>query len=111
MSTLTILKNARETISDPNHWTQRADARSADGCLVGAKESDAVCWCAYGALLKAGYEASGRGPDLPYMELKRAMGTSWAGTVSGFNDSHTHEEVVGVFDRAIANLEAHAGEN
>jgi hypothetical protein len=48
-----IIREAIETISDPERWTQGVFARDAAGREVGSLEDDAVCFCALGAMTKS----------------------------------------------------------
>ena len=103
-STVEVLREARELISDPSHWTQGALARGIDG-----KASDVmyplgcvVSWCASGACLRVGGLVEGyRALEL----LRRAIGSRGAAT---YNDSHTHAEVLAMFTKAIALAEGEA---
>jgi len=89
----TLIK-ARELISKPENWTQRAAARTASGHRTSALSTNAVCYCAMGALLKISplYQGS-RHIDM----LAKAMDDS----VAYYNDTHTHAEVLAMFDKAI----------
>lgn len=99
MTTLELLKAARARIERPEAWTRGTAARDPDGLGVRARSKDAVCWCAAGAVVAV----SGLGAHKRPMELLRAE----AGTlVSDFNDTRTHAEVLDLFDRTIARLEA-----
>jgi hypothetical protein len=100
MTTLEVLKAARELISDEKRWTQREFSRDADGNPLGSDEVSAgVCFCAVGALLRC----EGRIFSESYEALSESME---AVTVSYYNDTHTHAEVLAKFDEAIAKLEA-----
>lgn len=46
----TYLKAISDLLADPARWTQRADARTADGSPVGWDHPDAARWCIFGAL-------------------------------------------------------------
>ena len=97
MTYLEILKDARELIGDPARWTQDAYARNVDGKTTDPLNPDAVCWCAVGSIIKF------TGSRLTEFVLsKYANGMS----LISFNDNHTHAEVLSVFDRSIADLEA-----
>jgi hypothetical protein len=88
-----VLVRARARIEREEDWYQHDFGRN-DGPV-----------CAAGALLRARgesveigwHEAIHRYAE--YRELNRAMGSR---SVSGFNDTHTHAEVLAAFDRAIA---------
>jgi hypothetical protein len=105
MTTLEILKAARAKIADKKNWTQGELGRDANGNPVtdaSLLASQAVCFCASGALFLAG--ASEDGIDVWHV-LSRSMGCF----VPKFNDSHTHAEVLAAFDKAIAELEVQNG--
>lgn len=99
MTTLELLKAARETISTPDKWTQYAIAKNTSGEIRSADESDAVCFCMLGAIWKNSRQSgSAEG------ELKNTINGR---SIAGFNDdpSRTHDEVLNVFDKTIARLE------
>lgn len=50
MTTLEILKVARELISDRSHWTQGEYARDAKELPVNPNDESATCFCAVGAI-------------------------------------------------------------
>ena len=101
MTPLETLKAARDLISDPARWTQGCAARNVNGEPVDLMDNTAVCWCALGAI--------------SITDLMRGIGISDAskalrrvtpfGLVGQFNDTHTHAEVLALFDAAIAELE------
>ena len=97
MTTLQTLKAAREKITDPLRWTQGTWARDVQGWPV-ERDGDAACWCAWGAVtsVKAGVGAELAACD----ELHKSAG----GSFIAFNDTHTHAEVLALFDKAIATL-------
>lgn len=98
MNTLKILTKARALISDPARWTQRSAAKDVSGNDVLANSPKAVCWCSAGALLKASRRSSIG--FVPMGTLSQEMEFS----VSYFNDSHTHAEVLAAFDKAIERI-------
>lgn len=102
MNTIEVLRAARELISDSARWTKGTSARDINGqkCEI----SRGVSWCALGAADKfsAGRGAAGAAlhaalASMPGNELRM---------VTSYNDSHTHAEVLALFDRAIAAEEA-----
>lgn len=103
-TTLTILRRAREILTPPGAWTQGEAARDSEGELVAAADPAAVCWCSIGALIKA----------TPDDEMLRARASAVlkrhvpAGLLVTYNDYtyRTQAEVLAVFDKAIASLEA-----
>jgi hypothetical protein len=47
-----VLEDALNLISDPDKWTRQVFARDAEGFVTNAGDPEAVCWCAFGALVK-----------------------------------------------------------
>lgn len=78
-----LLMEARKLIASPDHWCQ------------GSYNTKGGRRCAVGALAAI----DGGDIDQSYELLLAEMG---GGAVSAFNDTHTHEEVIAAFDRAIA---------
>ncbi len=104
MTTLELLKAARARIERPEAWTQGSWARDADGHRCAENAPGAVRWCSLGAI---------QGPRQVVGDAEAALkdtlvdrGSSVA--VSTFNDdpTRTHAEVLDLFDRTIARLEA-----
>lgn len=50
MTTVEVLKAARDLISDPVRWTIQVSARDAQGNSVAPHSALAVRFCAYGAI-------------------------------------------------------------
>lgn len=98
--TIEVLKAARELISDPKHWTQYLFARDDNGNSTQPVSVRAVCWCALGAIDRVSGDDESAGDDA----LDALMEVVEEGNVSTFNDSHTHPEVMALFDAAIARL-------
>lgn len=100
MKTLTLLKKARHLISKEENWTKFAFAKDANGVETASKGNDAICWCSIGAMRKF------VGLDFctdALGELMLAMPEDCRQSVGAFNDSHTHAEVLALFDKAIEN--------
>lgn len=107
MKTSEILIRARDLIADPARWTQKSSARDAQGSRVNAFANTATCWCSDGALVKAtdwptGYEAYGRSSRV----LRETVAGMGLDSYVDFNDTHTHAEVMTLFDTAIATAQA-----
>lgn len=98
MDTKENLIAARKLIEKPENWTKRYYARNKEQEEVPVLSRDAVCFCSIGALAKASGEGLGVEGNDAYQALARRMGVS----VSRFNDTHTHVEVLAKFDEAIA---------
>lgn len=95
---LNVLRSARKRISDPANWTQECWARTAGDESVYYSDSTAAKWCADGALRASGcdYNAVCDASQLLDIATKNII---------RYNDTHTHEEVLAVFDQVIAGLE------
>lgn len=107
-TTKQTLEAARALIADKAHWTQREPARNDKGEPVSPHNPDAVAFCSVGALIKV----TGRAMNAPitrefypeyYAGLTALTLSIHKHSVTGFNDSHKHEEVLQLFDKAIAN--------
>lgn len=103
MKTSEFLIKAKSLIADPENWTQEDYARDSkgDGCFW--NEPQATCFCSIGALYKVG-GLEKRTYQLPY-NVKQScdlLKQQMEGYVPAFNDSHTHEQVMQAWDRAIA---------
>jgi hypothetical protein len=83
-----ILIQAKKLIQNPKNWCK------------GTFEVNSA-YCAAGSLFAAGIDGWGSYTGHPaYRALAKAMQVP-IGEVCRFNDSHTHEEVLAAFDRAI----------
>lgn len=105
---LTDLKAVRTLLTDPARWTQLASARLADGhtirpdgTWVRTDSEDAVSFCLLGAIRRV----CRRHQDA-WDALTNQLTTQ---SISSFNDSHTHEEVLGLIDAAIRDAQAQEG--
>ncbi|MCZ7496292.1 hypothetical protein O8B39_17465 [Agrobacterium rhizogenes] len=103
MNTVQILKEARALIADEKNWTQGAFARDANG--RSERIDRAICFCSIGAIAKVA--RTNLGSPVPAPVLK-ALGVTAHCRLAQFNDSHTHPEVLALFDRAIARAESEA---
>lgn len=97
MSTLQVLKRARERLAEPRNWRKHAfRGRNADG---------EPTYCAMGAL---GYRTSRWQPQharAAAAVLKEFVPPKYI-TIADWNDHYTttHEQVLAAFDRAIEEL-------
>ncbi|MBD9544279.1 hypothetical protein IB276_33070 [Ensifer sp. ENS04] len=99
MTPLDLLTEAQKLIRDPKHWTQGVYARNKDGNEVSSRNPDAVCFCSMGAIYVAAGEHLYEKPHLEAVRLLNTVIDIDAG-IPRFNDTHTHEEVMELFDRA-----------
>ncbi len=97
-----FLQRVRAIISDPSHWTQGALARGADGKSANVTDR-ATCWCLVGAFYATAEEG---GVDFFFIEEAmfavscRLPDSSIS--ISNYNDTHEHADVIALLDRAIA---------
>lgn len=98
---LKLLKDGRTVIGARDQWTQGYYARDASGAFCQARAPEAVCWCSVGVLMHLVPRNDFRIADA--LEVLRNEAKQ---AISNFNDFHTHEEVLAVWDRAIAKLES-----
>lgn len=91
-----VLIAARAKIEDPKNWTQGECARDSKGKEVHSRNERAVCWCSIGAIAHAS------GFYYGFDKTIAALESVIPGSISTFNDTHTHAEVLAKFDEAIA---------
>jgi len=103
MTDLKILTASRELISKPENWTQKAYARGKSGRKVKVTSKLAVCFCPIGAIAKIAKLGT---LEVLCGETAKALGQSH---LVYFNDTHTHAEVLALFDAAIAAEREKAG--
>lgn len=97
-----ILRHAKALISDKEHWIKDEFATNAEGEVVPMYDNSACNFCSVGANRKAA--GSGRAEiSRPYLAMATAIMTLGAHShIARFNDFSTHEEVMELFDVAIA---------
>lgn len=92
------LRQARDLIADPAHWTQRTSARDAAATPVPVASPDAKSFCTLGAVDRA----AGFDPHDFYTATAFFYQVIGSGeSIAQFNDGHTHAEVIALFDAAI----------
>jgi hypothetical protein len=102
MTPLETLKAARQLITDPAKWTQEAFARNKLGQIVEPDFGDATCFCALGAIQ---HFTKYTGMSPADVLLDNLSLSKFGMCIDVFNDTHTHAEVLALFDAAIAELE------
>jgi hypothetical protein len=103
---IATLKRARKLISKPERWTKGASCRDGHGIMIyRVDSSDAVSFCAVGAIGRASIETRTSDGDIGHLALKALRGR--LDRISAWNDrtTTTHEMVLARFDRTIARLE------
>jgi hypothetical protein len=97
-TTAEILQKARDLISDEKNWTKGEYARNERGSFIDYDSKSATCFCSVGALLKV--SPAERARDA-FFFLSQECEETAGQLVVRFNDTHTHAEVLDLFDRAI----------
>ena len=106
-----ILRLARTYIDEPHKWTTHYLAKNAEGEFCNPESPQAVSFCAMGAILRAtdiiyskelGVTAltDKLGHSIP--EATRGEYDDGWNDIAHFNNTSTHEEVLNLFDRALA---------
>ena len=95
------LKAAKAVIANPENWTQGWYYKYKNGTSCKRYE-DAECFCSLGALRKVNdcYDDYYLNGTL-YLDLALETLNVKAGSVFIFNDTHSHAEVMALFDKAI----------
>jgi len=106
---LQFARAARELISDPERWTQRAYARNSSFICVDSSSRHACCWCSLGALRKAVAESGDGFTTLAYLEnrLNKSANRLYPEqkNIISVNDTIGHAAALRVFDETISRLE------
>lgn len=100
-----LLIAARAKIEKPENWTQGWFQRNALGdALFDDADGTACRWCALGAIAAVS-NTPADSVTVQYF-LTRALDMELYGAgVAFYNDTHTHEEVLALFDKAISNAD------
>ncbi len=96
MTTTEQLQAARDKIADPRNWCQEYYAKDATGRSCSMHSSDAVAWCARGALGPL-VDANIRAYDI----LSDASWFIKEEMPPNINDEGTHADVMHMYDVAI----------
>jgi hypothetical protein len=97
MTTREVLIEARKVIEKPEDWTQGSYARGLRRRQCSPTSPRARQWCAEGACEGAALNTGTFG----YRALVAKLEQQCSERVCDFNDSRSHHEVLGLFDRAI----------
>lgn len=110
-----VLAKAIELIGTPDKWRQGALAGRRDEELIqpaNYTSSDADCFCATGAVLRAGYELIDDCELRRRVEMKvrdrveACLPEKWQPgdnrTIEAYNDTHSHRSVLGVMRKALS---------
>ena len=109
MNGLEQLKQIRELLNKPEHWTQNASARDNFGKHVDSRSPSAVCWCLSGAISKITSDPTvARGLE-KYQQLNKTLvaHANVKTVLSEWNDRphRRHEDILLVLDDTIKRLE------
>jgi hypothetical protein len=96
-SPLESITAAQELIRDPDHWIQGSFAQTENDIGVTPDHPAATCWCIWGALLKV--EAEEEAYEILDLAIRDVAPDSIR-EIAYFNDNHSHEDVMKMFDRA-----------
>lgn len=104
MTVVQVLRKARALVV--KGWTRKAYARDKWRHRVDINSPRATCFCGDGAVRKVtGLVDISRGPfNKPtpiYSRVRAALDGAIGGLFPEFNDSHTKDDVVAAFDKAI----------
>ena len=99
-----LLIAARAKIEKPENWTTGWYAKTATGRQCNTDDPEAICFCSMGAIDAAAgidvYLAQRAYYELQLV-LERIIYPGFG--IAEFNDTHTHAQVLDMFDKAIAN--------
>lgn len=107
---LQLLVKARELIAKPENWTQECLSRDQTGETCSPEEPVATCWCSLGALThvvrtlpqpKSDTNYRLRASDNYGLAHQLLADACPGGSVVKWNDSHTHPEVLDLWDQVI----------
>lgn len=102
MNNAQIIRKARELITPREKWTQEIYAQGTDGWDIDPIDEDACKWCLLGALRCVGHFRGDR--NIPAQIMDTLLGIASI-PVHTFNDTHTHEEVLALLDKAAEALD------
>ncbi|WOF44336.1 hypothetical protein KNJ79_05235 [Sphingopyxis indica] len=93
----------RDLLADPRCWTQGAYGRDAKGHQLTVPHPEVTCWCLMGAAIQTiGHDITDEIDD----HLNDSPLLKEHQTYVGFNDTHTHAEVLALLDERINALPA-----
>ena len=106
--TIDVLRAAKKRISNPKRWCKDHSALDRFGNGAGADSTDAVRWCASGAIHKELMEHGGSVSYYGYDALIHSMNLlairRFGRSLETVNDFIGRKEAIKVFDDAIAEL-------
>jgi hypothetical protein len=100
-----VLRDARQLIADPAHWTMWMLAATDQGRPVAWHDRAARRWCAVGAIHRAAFDLVGdRGQAAAIANdvIAAISAHAWARrSLPALNDSRGHAAVIALFDGAL----------
>lgn len=111
MTDLEIIKASRELIADKSRWCQGYYAFTFDGIQVHGYRPVAVRWCSVGAIQRFAKDYDLEQKELHVGRIRNRIerlmpALGYLGeNLAVFNDAHTHEEVIQMWDHVINYLE------
>ncbi|UCR75550.1 hypothetical protein PP742_gp66 [Alcaligenes phage vB_Af_QDWS595] len=109
-----LLRAAKEIISTPDSWCQNSLAINDKEWGVSSLSPEACAWCSIGCLVKATDGNGASNGDSVYSEAGGYLTSivslfanpdNPVDSIAHFNDSHSHERVMELFDMAIEKAE------
>lgn len=98
-SIASVIREARELITPREKWTQGVLARHENGNAIGPMEDNAHCYCAVGAVARVSGSVEAKWNTIRFL-------TNFSGGITRFNDTHKHEEVLSLMDKAASAADA-----
>jgi hypothetical protein len=98
--TVRVLEEARRLLLEKG-WTQGTFARDRKGDAIEFDSPRAACFCTSGAIMRVGESPDRSAEFYAFRALRKFLGDQ---TIAEWNDDprRTREDVLGLFDRAIA---------
>lgn len=103
---LEVLKKAKKKIAKKKNWCQGVMARDKEGNPTKYHGGEAAKFCAMGAVYRVCYEHKMYWLDTSLDAMDLLEEQARTNDMIGYNDTHTHKEVLSIFDMAIKDLKA-----
>lgn len=97
MNVKELFQKAFALVRNPDTWTQGESACDKGGESTSPKNPLAVRWCSIGALRRFVPKDDGEDKDMD--TILEAMRGGDDISIAGFNDTHTHAEVIAMWER------------
>ena len=100
------LVKTKELLSDPEHWTKGAPARTSNGGMISPCDKKACSWCIYGAIVKVSHDMKETSKQLLRNQLVTMIYRK-IGDIGSWNDSkeREHKDVINLLDGFIKDYE------